>query len=184
MTALRCARPQKTIKQHFALPRSIRKEKEIAHARSHSWRILFQDPLFLFERGMMQHVADILHLNKLNKFKQLLTGTIFMKLSAEMMLVTEEFLHAAGFPVRCRKDDEQMCATWIGRDCTKFIDEAHLLLPHLLHLAYAPAEAGPKALAIVRCAEPSPAMPLARGCRFVRAAACARELARALRIYW
>ena len=72
-----------------------------------------------------------------------------MKLSDEMGLVAEEYLQLMGFPVKCRMDEEQLCATWIGRDCSKFVEEAHIHLPHLLHLAYAPEEAGPKALAVV-----------------------------------
>ena len=99
---------------------------------------------------MLDYAVDPLHLNKIGKFKRLLEATILSKLSDEMMRVVEQFLHLTGFPVRVRRDDKPFTDSWIGRDCDKFMRDADLLLPHLLHLAYAPQDAGPKALAVVR----------------------------------
>ena len=51
-----------------------------------------------------------------------------------------------------RTDDKSLTDSWIGRDCNKFVKEAHLHLGYLLHLAYLPEEAGPKARAVLDAA--------------------------------
>ena len=118
------------------------------HMSLHFMKLLFVEPVT--DIPVNHCWPDLLHLVKMNTFKQKFEGTVYMQLSDEMMVVCQDYLVLAGFPVRVRKQEgEPPCASWIGRDCDKFVGEADLHLPHLLHLAFAPESAGPKARAIL-----------------------------------
>jgi hypothetical protein len=95
---------------------------------------------------MKHHAVDPLHLNLLGKFKAFLSGTIFMFMSDEMLLVLQEWLQLMGFQLRLsREPGEDPTKSWIGPDCRRLMEDASKYLPHMLMLAHAPASAGPAA---------------------------------------
>ena len=135
---------------------------EVDGVRVHWDQKLFTPGAFRAPLGMMQHAVDPLHLNLLNKFKQLLTGTIFSFLSEEMLNVVQEYCHLMGFMVKFnRKEGEDPVSSWAGPDCRRLMENAATILPHLLHLAHAPASAGPAARAALEGAKAAIAEPTA-----------------------
>ena len=107
--------------------------------------------------GMAAHAVDNCHMHNINLFKQVLSATVFIVCCDEQLDVIEAYLKAAGFPVKLKREQgEDPTDSWIGRDCMKMVDEAHLHLPHLLHIAHAPAECGVAALAAVSPASTQP----------------------------
>ena len=141
----------KEMAAYLALPEIDRKAKDLLHMQDHCKKMLFAPPIT--DLDLIDHVADPLHLVKINMFKQMLRGTWFSKLSDEMMVVAENYLKLVGFPIKVKPaEGEPPFASWIGRDQDKFITEADLHLPHLLMMAYAPESAGAAARAVVAAA--------------------------------
>ena len=116
------------------------KQEKLDHARSHAWKLLLQEPVF--DINMDHYSPDDLHLLYLNIFKRFFSSTVYEKLNKELQAVAEDFLRAAGFPIKLRGEDPTLVNNWIGRDAKKFMAHADVLLPHLLHLANMPEEAG------------------------------------------
>ena len=116
----------------------------------HGFCELLMEHVFLNPGGMSAHSPDPLHLTNINLFKQVLSATIFTHCSDEQTTTIEIYLKAVGFPVKLKREDGvDPTDGWIGRDCAKMIDEAHLHFPHLLHLAHCPDEFAGAALAAV-----------------------------------
>ena len=83
-------------------------------------------------------------------------GTIFMFCSDEMLSVVQESLVLSGFQVKLsREPGLDPTASWVGPDCKRLMANAGKYLPHLLHLAHAPANAGPAARAALEEAKKS-----------------------------
>ena len=117
------------------------KEAKLNHSRSHAWKLLLQAPVVV-DLDMDHYSPDDLHLVYLNIFKRFFAATVYDKLNSDLQAVAEDYLKAAGFPIRLRGEDPTLVCNWIGRDAKKFMATADLLLPHLLQLANMPEAAG------------------------------------------
>ena len=136
---------QAAVAKFDALDAAEQKKQSSVHASDHFWKLLGLTPLFDLD---LDHFSpDDLHLVHLNIFKRLFDRTVYLKLTDEMQQVLEDFLRASGFPIKVRSDDATLACNWIGRDCKKFIEMADIMLPHCLHLANVPSEAGAAAAA-------------------------------------
>ena len=141
---------------HECLGSDERKQAELEHARTHFWKLLFTLPVFKQPLGMRAHIPDGLHLIWLNAFLRFWKHTIYLKLNDAMQQVAEDYLRKAGFPIKLRSDDANLANGFIGWDSKKFINELCLHLPHLLHLANCPSNAGQAAAAAAVSAAEEP----------------------------
>ena len=104
--------------------------------RQHFHQLLFYPPLA--HHGMCRVGVDNLHLIYLNLFKHLFKYTIHEALAASKIKLVRELFRDAGFyAYDAAADDEDPTKRWIGREVKKFLAQAHLHLPFLLHLAAA-----------------------------------------------
>ena len=93
------------------------------------------------DHGMERCGVDNLHLSFLNIFKHLFKYTVHEGLPETKKKIVKAYCIKAGFySYDAASMDEDPLKHWIGREVKAFLQEAHLHLPFLLHVAAAPPD--------------------------------------------
>ena len=93
------------------------------------------------EHGMERCGVDNLHLIHLNCFKHYFKYTVHEGLpNSKKEIIRNYFKNAGFYSYDAASVDEDPVKHWIVREVKRFIEQSHLHLPFLLHLAAAPID--------------------------------------------